>query len=182
MLVDQAGYPESTDELYLLLDDRVLSPIASRGDTETTRAGWAARHPRTINVLACSIVAVAVFSICMIIVPENALSESSMEDNAVNRLTREQKKELLLALLETLRDIPSTPDATPPRAASIASLQKAELCSISSIRTSILRTCLSAGNAPRSAGPGSLMARSSGRDADAKRGYTGRTRRDVARV
>jgi hypothetical protein len=42
--------------------------VASRGGIEATRAGWAARHPRIVRVLACSVVLVAVFSIYLMIV------------------------------------------------------------------------------------------------------------------
>jgi hypothetical protein len=53
---------------YLLMDAHVLSSIASRRDIETARAGWAARHPRTVRVLACSVLLLAVLSICVVIV------------------------------------------------------------------------------------------------------------------
>jgi hypothetical protein len=53
---------------YLTMVDRVRLSAASRRDLEATRGSWAARHPRIVRVLACSVVVVAVFSICLIIV------------------------------------------------------------------------------------------------------------------
>jgi hypothetical protein len=53
---------------YLTMVDLVRLSAASRRDLEATRGSWAARHPRIVRVLACSVVLVAVFSICLVLV------------------------------------------------------------------------------------------------------------------